>query len=73
MVGFAAPAQAAEPAEQACLGEFLSTSAQAFGRGFGQSVSQFAQNPPLGGNYGDAIQRLQAGEAPLFPGVCNSD
>jgi len=68
----AAPTQAAKPAEQACLGEFLSTAAQDLGGEFGQIVADFAQNPVLG-NFGDGIQRLQAGEAPLFPDVCTSD
>ena len=72
VVGFTAPAQAAQPAEQACLGEFFSTAAQQSGRGFGQTVAAFAQNPVLG-NFGEGIQVLQAGEAALFPEVCNSD
>lgn len=64
-------AHAAEPAEQACLGKFFSGVA---GRGFGQDVSFFAQNADTFGlkNLGEGIQNLQAGEAPLFPDVCNS-
>lgn len=71
-VGFATPAQAAKPAEQACLGEFFSFSAQSFGVGFGQTVATFAQTPAPGlKNFGEGIQNLQAGTAPLFPLVCN--
>jgi hypothetical protein len=75
VVGFAAPAQAAEPVEQACLGEFLSDGAQAFGEGFGQTIASFAENPEQAGldNFGEAIQNLQAGTAPLFPDACNTD
>jgi hypothetical protein len=75
VVGFAAPAQAAEPVEQACLGEFLSAGAQAFGVGFGQTIGSFAQNPEQAGldNLGEGIQNLQAGTAPLFPDACNTD
>ena len=75
VVGFAAPAQAAEPVEQACLGEFLSAGAQERGVGFGEGAAFLAQNPEQFGveNLGEAIQGLQAGIAPLFPDVCNTD
>jgi hypothetical protein len=75
VVGFAAPAQAAEPVEQACLGEFLSAGAQELGVEFGQGAALLAQNPEQFGveNLGEAIQGLQAGIAPLFPNVCNTD
>jgi hypothetical protein len=75
VVGFAAPAQAAEPVEQACLGEFLSAGAQELGVGFGEGAAFLAQNPEQFGvvNLGGAIQGLQAGLAPLFPDVCNTD
>jgi len=68
-------AHAAEPAEQACLGKFFSGLATAFGSGFGQEVSFFAQNAEAFGlkNLGEGIQILQAGESLLFPEVCNSD
>ncbi len=72
VVGFAAPAQAAKPAEHACLGEFMSTAAQILGVGFGQTVADFAQNP-VDNNLGEGIQHLQAGDAELFETVCNSD
>ena len=72
-VCFAGSASAAKPAEQGCLGDFFSANAQAFGRGVGQQVSLFAgPESPLPFNYGQAIQNLQAGTAPLFPLVCNS-
>jgi hypothetical protein len=75
VVGFAAPAQAAEPVEQACLGEFLSGGAQEFGAGFGQTIGFFAQFPEVFGldNFGEGIQNVQAGTAAAFPDACNSD
>jgi len=70
---FAGPATAAKPAEQGCLGDFMSSGAQAFGNGFGQQISFFAGNhSPLDVSFGVAVQNLQAGTAPLFPGACNT-
>ena len=71
-VSFAGSASAEKPAEQACLGEFFSGAAQALGSGFGQQVAFFAgPESPVPFNYGQAVQNLQAGAAPLFPFVCN--
>ena len=71
-VFLAGPASAAKPAEQACLGEFFSGAGQALGSGFGQQVAFFAgPESPLPFNYGQAVENLQAGAAPLFPFVCN--
>jgi hypothetical protein len=61
------PAGAAEPANQACLGESFSDLA---GPGFGPGVVSFAQNP---GPFGDGIQAVQAGVVPdaVVPNTCN--
>lgn len=68
-------ADAAQPAEQACLGEWLSGEASMFGGDFGQELSVFArfgsQFLPIR-NLGDGIQNLQAGTAAAFPEVCSS-
>ena len=66
---FALPAAAAEPANQACVGESFSALA---GPGFGQGVVSFAQQPGPPG-LGDGIQALQAGLVPDFvvPNTCN--
>ena len=66
---FALPAAAAEPANQACIGESFSALA---GPGFGQGVVEFAQQPGKPG-LGDGIQALQAGVVPDFvvPNTCN--
>ena len=66
---FASPAGAAEPANQACLGESLSALA---GPGFGRGVVSFV---PVGRpGLGDGIQLLQAGVVPdeLLPNTCNN-
>jgi hypothetical protein len=72
-------AGAAEPVNQACVGESLSALAsnQPAPGAFGGAVSGFAQNPsvptPRPG-LGDAIQFLQAGAAPdaIVPNTCNN-
>jgi len=68
-------AQAAEPAERACLGEFFSDSATSVGVFFGQDVRFFAQNADQIGlrNLGEGIGVLQAGESVLFPDTCQPD
>ena len=71
---FALPANAAEPANQACVGESLSAFA---GPGFGQAIVFLAQ---VGGpfdtrpGFGDGMQRLQAGAIPdeFSPNTCNN-
>jgi hypothetical protein len=71
---FALPADAAEPANQACVGESLSALA---GPGFGEAIVFFAQ---VGGPFdtqpglGDGMQRLQAGAIPdqVVPNTCNN-
>ena len=71
---FALPADAAEPANQACVGESLSALA---GPGFGEAIVFFAQ---VGGpfntqpGFGDGMQRLQAGAIPdqVVPNTCNN-
>jgi hypothetical protein len=71
---FALPADAAEPANQACVGESLSALA---GPGFGEAIVFFAQ---VGGpfnthpGFGDGMQRLQAGAIPdqVAPNTCNN-
>ena len=67
---FALPAAAAEPANQACIGESFSALA---GPGFGEGVVSFAQQPGKPG-LGDGIQALQAGLVPDFvvPNTCNN-
>lgn len=70
----AATEHAAEPANQACLGESFSALT---GPGFGQAIVFFAQG---GGpvdtqpGLGDGIQRLQAGLVPdqVVPNTCNN-
>jgi hypothetical protein len=61
------PAGAAQPANQACLGESFSALA---GPGFGPGVVSFAQNP---GPFGDGIQAVQAGVIgdDVVPNTCN--
>ena len=67
------PASAAEPAQQACVGETVSALA---GPGFGPLVASFAQgtgpsDPEPG--LGAGIQRLEAGLFPdsFVPNTCN--
>jgi hypothetical protein len=60
-------AGAAEPRNQACVGESLSTLATTMAPGtFGHSIAGFAQSPPVGSltlpGIGDGIQALQAGQ-----------
>jgi hypothetical protein len=70
----ALPAAAAEPANQACVGESFSALA---GPGFGPAIVFFAQ---VGGpvdtrvGLGDGIQLLQAGTVPdqVVPNTCNN-
>jgi hypothetical protein len=72
-------AGAAEPNNQACVGESLSALAsdQPAPGAFGQGVRSFAQDPgvpTLRPGLGDAIQALQAGGAPddIVPNTCNN-
>ena len=60
-------AGAAQPANQACLGEDFSDLA---GPGFGPGVVSFAQNP---GPFGQDIQAVLAGAVgdEVFPNTCN--
>jgi hypothetical protein len=72
-VAGAGVAGAAEPNNQACVGESLSGLATTVPPpGFGQGVVGFAQDPS-GQGLGDAIQLLQAGVVPDFivPNTCN--
>jgi hypothetical protein len=71
-------AGAAEPNNQACVGESLSVLAsnQPFPGAFGGGVRSFAQDPTIPTTrpgLGDAIQALQAGVAPddIVPNTCN--
>jgi hypothetical protein len=66
-LGMMSPAGAAQPANQACLGESFSALA---GPGFGPGVVSFAQNP---GPFGDGIQAVLAGDVPddVVPNTCN--
>ena len=61
------PAGAAEPANQACLGESFSALA---GPGFGPGVVSFAQKP---GPFGQGIQAVLAGVVgdDVVPNTCN--
>jgi hypothetical protein len=65
---FALPADAAQPANQACLGKSFSALA---GPGFGQGIVSFLPRGPLPG-FGDSIDALQAGRVPdsLVPNTC---
>jgi hypothetical protein len=75
LVLLSAPAGAATPAVQGCVGSTVSPLAQnqpapgAFGRG----VEFFARDPFSRPGLGDAIQALQAGVVPdlLVPNTCN--
>jgi hypothetical protein len=68
----AAVAGASQPANQACVGESLSSlaSTQPFPGAFGDATRFFAQLP---GPHGDNIQALQAGVVPdeVVPNTCN--
>ena len=67
---FALPAHAAEPANQACVGESFSALA---GPGFGHGIVSFAQAGPFPG-LGVGIQLLQAGAVSdeVVPNTCNN-
>jgi hypothetical protein len=72
---FALPAHAAEPANQACLGDSLSAlaSEQPVPGAFGHGVVAFAQAPDAQAGLGNGIQALQAGFVPdeVVPNTCN--
>ena len=74
-VSLVGSADAAQPVEQACLGEWLSGEATTNGGDFGQQFSFFARFGsgflPIS-NLGEGIQNLQAGTAAAFEEVCNS-
>jgi len=62
---FAAPANAAQPVVQACVGTTFSQAAAALPGGqLGQIVVGFAQDPNSPPGLGDGIQALQAGQVP---------
>ena len=69
-------ASAAQPANQACLGESLSALAttQPAPGAFGAGVVGFAQAPDGQPGLGDGIQALQAGQVPnaVLPNTCNA-
>jgi hypothetical protein len=73
----AAPANAAQPVVQACLGQSLSAlatqSSSASPGAFGQGVVGFAQAPGYPSGLGQGIHDLQAGNIPdsLVPNTCN--
>lgn len=78
-VGFGGVAGAAEPANQACIGDLFNGDAPENGGpvpGAGETVSGIATDP--GGqfglaSFGEGIQLLQAGVVPdeAFPNSCN--
>ncbi|MDH3704459.1 MAG: hypothetical protein OES57_00220 [Acidimicrobiia bacterium] len=77
-VGLAGTAGAAEPANQACIGDLFGGFASENGGpvpGAGEVVAPIAQNPEQFGlnSFGDAIQALQAGAVPdeVQPNSCN--
>jgi hypothetical protein len=59
------------PATPGCVGESVSSAAQATGSGFGEFVSNVARFNERG--VGDAVQALQAGvlSDEGFPNTCN--
>lgn len=66
--------QAAQPNNQACVGESVSKIAQENGRLFGQGVSSVATNPEILeifgidiDNLGEGVQALLAGDIPDVP------
>lgn len=63
-------AGAAEPANQACVGESLSSLAIGSAGAFGEGTVSFAQLP---GPHGENIQLFQAGVVPdeVVPNTCN--
>jgi hypothetical protein len=66
-------AGASEPANQACVGESLSTLAIGSQGAFGAGVVFFAQDPSTATGLGDNIQFFQAGVVPdeVVPNTCN--
>jgi hypothetical protein len=66
-------AGAAEPANQACVGESLSALAIGSQGAFGAGVVGFAQDPTTRPGLGDGIQAVQAGAVPddVVPNTCN--
>jgi hypothetical protein len=76
VLGSGTVAGAAEPENQACVGESLSALAtdQLFPGAFGAGVVGFAQDPNLPPpGLGDGLQALQAGAVPdeAVPNTCN--
>jgi hypothetical protein len=75
ILGSGGAASAAEPANQACVGQSLSAlaSTQPFPGAFGAAVVGFAQAPDARPGLGDGIQVLQAGAVPdeVVPNTCN--
>ena len=73
--GLAAGAAAAQPVQQACLGESVSAlaSSQPAPGAFGAAVVGFAQDPTTAPGLGDDLQALQAGQVPdeVVPNTCN--
>lgn len=68
-------ASAAQPVQQACLGESVSAlaSSQPAPGAFGAAVLGFAQDPTTAPGLGDGLQALQAGQVPdeVVPNTCN--
>jgi hypothetical protein len=62
-VAMAAPASAAQPVVQACVGTTFSAGAHAT-TPFGPVIVGFAQDPTSRPGLGDGIQQLQAGQVP---------
>jgi hypothetical protein len=71
----AAPAAAATPVVQGCVGSTFSAAAQAspFPGAIGHAVESFAQAPDARPGLGDGIQALQAGDVTqdVVPNTCN--
>jgi hypothetical protein len=75
LVLLSAPAGAARPAVQGCIGSTISPLAtnQPVAGAFGQGIVEFARDPFSRPGLGDGIQALQAGVVPDFvvPNTCN--
>lgn len=75
VLGTGGVAGAAEPNNQACVGESLSALAttQLLPGDFGAGVRGFAQDPTTRPGLGDGIQAFQAGDVPddLVANTCN--
>ena len=72
--GSASGAQAAEPANRACIGTSFSGLATGQDPGvFGAKAVEFAQDPGSRPGLGDGIQLVQAGIVPdgVVPNTCN--